>query len=376
MTQGRIYLDHAATTPVLPAARAAMAEAMERWANPSSPHAEGRAARAALENARERIKKALQWDGELIFTSGATEALAVALARTDRRVLASAVEHDAVFRAAPDAQVLPVGAKAQVSHQALEEALQSGAPALVAIQHVNSETGVEQPVGTFAEAVRSAGSLLLSDCSQSAGKGPLPDADMIVVSAHKFGGPPGIGALLVRDLSMLNPTGGQEFGYRSGTQNVPAAVGFAAALEAYPTGKFPGPPEEALPMVQWLWEMRYPIMDIEYPLGQAGAIHQPRFDDLDNAPSFAGHILALTMPGVSAATQLIRFDAAGIAVSAGSACSSGTLKPSRALAGFGVPEEDAACTIRVSFGWSTTAPEIDTFLEAWLNIASQASRAA
>lgn len=354
-----------------------MAEALAGWANPSSPHAEGRAARAALEEARSRIKRALGWDGELIFTSGASEALAIALGRSKRRVLASKIEHDAVFRAAPDARLLPIGARGQVSREALDEALREGPPPMVAIQHVNSETGVVQPVGEYAAPVRAAGGVLLSDCSQSAGKVPLPDADLIVLSAHKLGGPPGIGALLVRDLAMLEPVGGQEFGYRAGTQNVPAALGFAAAIEAYEIGKMPGHPRESLPMVRWLWDMRFGILDLEYPIGQAGGVYQPETTKLGEGAMFGGWIIALTMPGVSASAQLILFDAAGIAISAGSACSSGTLKASPALTAFGLSAEAAACTIRVSFGWSTTAEEINTFLETWLNMASNArSRAA
>jgi len=348
-----------------------------RWHNPSSPHAEGRAAREALEQARDRIKRALGWDGELIFTSGASEALAIALGRSKRRVIVSAVEHDAVFRTVPQAEVLPVGAKAQVSRAAVEDVLRGRPPSLVAIQHINSETGVEQPVGSLAETVRSAGGILLSDCSQSAGKVPLPDADLIVVSAHKLGGPPGIGALLVRDLNMIEPTGGQEFGYRGGTQNVPGALGFAAAVEALPMRSFAAVFPDSQPMVSWLGEMGHAILDLEYPITSSGGIYQPGFSDSENAASFAGWIIALTMPNLSAAAQLIRFDAAGIAVSAGSACSSGTLKSSRALAAFGIPDEEAARTIRVSFGWSTTGEEVDRFLETWLAMASgRAVRAA
>lgn len=373
----RAYLDHAATTPILPGVKLAVAEAMERWANPSSPHAEGRAASAALEEARARIKTALGWDGDLVFTSGATEALAIALGRTERRVLVSAVEHDAVFRAAPDADVLPMGARGEVGREALEAALKDGSPPLVAIQHVNSETGVVQPVDAFAAQVREAGGLLLSDCSQSAGKIPLPDADMIVVSAHKLGGPPGIGALLVRNRDMLQAVGGQELGYRPGTQNLPGVAGFATAVEQFEIGTFEDGISGALPMARWLSDLGYPISDVEYPLTLAGARRQPRFAGPGDAPSFCGWIEALTMPGVSAAAQVIRFDAAGLAVSAGSACSSGTLKRSRVLAAFGVPDEEADCTIRVSFGWSTLPEEIERFHDTWLDIASDArSRAA
>jgi cysteine desulfurase len=286
------------------------------------------------------------------------------------------VEHDAIFRAAPDAHILPVAAKGEVSRDALAEALISGPPALVAVQHVNSETGVRQPIEALAAQIRESGGLLVGDCSQSAGKIPLPDADMIVISAHKLGGPPGIGALLVRDLGMLKGIGGQEFGYRSGTQNLPGALGFAAALEQFEIGVFSGGVPGALPMARWLSDLGGTIIDLEYPIGQAGGIYQPARGPGDR-PFHCGWILALTIPGMSAAAQLIRFDAAGIAVSAGSACSSGSLKPSRVLKAFGVAEREAACTIRASFGWSTTAEDIERFLETWLDIASDArSRAA
>jgi len=221
--QARIYLDHAATTPIIPAAREAMADAMARWANPSSPHSEGRAARAALENARARVAAALNWDGEVIFTSGASEAIAIALRGHD--AIASAVEHDAVLAVA-GATRLPVGPDGYVDRNAIT------GPARYAVQSVNNETGVIQPMAEIADIVRANGGILFADCSQSAGKLPLPDADVMCVSAHKLGGPPGMGALLVRNLGLLTPTGGQEQGYRRGTENLPAAIGFATALDA------------------------------------------------------------------------------------------------------------------------------------------------
>ncbi len=368
---GRIYLDHAATTPVLPAVMTSMREAMGNWANPNSPHSEGRAARAALEDARLRIKKALCWDGELIFTSGATESLAIALSRSDRPVLASAVEHDAVFRAAPAAIVIPIGARSQVDRDALHDGLKRNDAPLVAIQHVNSETGIEQPIDELTGLVREAGGCLVCDCSQSAGKIPLPDADVLVVSAHKLGGPPGIGALLVRDLGTLVAVGGQEFGYRAGTQNVPAAVGFAVAVEQFPIKLFSGGPPDARPMVKWLYDLTDPILDLDHRMAQAGGVYQPAHG------MRLSNIQAWTIAGMSAAAQLVHFDSAGIAVSAGSACSSGSLKSSRVLSAFGVNEEDARCTIRVSFGWSTSGDDISRFLETWGNIATKArSRAA
>jgi cysteine desulfurase len=322
----RVYLDHAATSPLRPEARAAMEEGFALWANPSSPHAEGRRARAALEDARERIKQRLGWSGEVIFTSGASEALWIALnrAKAKRRII-SAVEHDAVLRAAPEAAVFTGDAAI-------------GADALIAIQQVNSETGTVNPVSAMAATIREAGAVTLSDCAQSAGKLALPDADMIVVSAHKLGGPIGIGALLVRDFNLLEPVGGHERGYRQGTENLPGALGMAAALEA---GPWATAPHQRADFAARVAAQRLTIGDQ------------------------CDYIFALTHPTMSAQALLIRLDAMGFAVSAGSACSSGTLKKSRVLDAFGVADDVAARTIRVSLGWSTTPEDLERFADAW-----------
>jgi cysteine desulfurase len=210
-----------------------MAEAIDLWANPSSPHSEGRRSRALLEKARETIGEVLGWPHDVIFTSGASEAVAIAAgrARVPGRIV-GATEHAIVpYEMGEKATVVQVGPDGIIDMNALEAALKAG-PSLVAIQQVNNETGVIQPIGEIAEIVRSAGSLLLADCAQSAGKIALADADFIALSAHKLGGPPGIGALLVKDPATLEPTGGQEKGYRRGTQDMPAAAAFAAALES------------------------------------------------------------------------------------------------------------------------------------------------
>lgn len=346
----RIYLDHAATTPMRPEAVAAVTGGMARWANPSSPHAEGRAARRMLEDARGRIAKALDWDGEVILTSGASEALAIGMGRAKRtRRLVSAVEHDAVFRAAPGADVLPV-VDGQPDEDALARYLADGPPPIVAVQVVNSETGtmlLPYACNPVVAMVRAAGGLVLADASQAAGKYPLPDADMIVVSAHKLGGPPGIGALLLRDYAMVEPNGGQESGYRGGTENLPGVLGFAAALEAGGLDSWATGVEE-----------RFRFKDRLY---EAGEVIRPGVQ--------CAHVVAVAHATLPAAAQLIRLDAMGFAVSAGSACSSGTLKRSRALAAFGVPGDIADRTIRVSLGWSTTADELDRFADAYVGLA-------
>jgi cysteine desulfurase len=336
----RIYLDHAATTPMLPAARDAMVGAMERWANPSSPHAEGRAARAALEDARERVRVALGWQGSVIFTGGASEAAAIALGRgraTRTACAISAVEHDAVRRAAPDAAILPVDAGGIVDIDAIP------AGAIVAVQTVNSETGVIQPHGELARRVRELGSVWLADAAQSAGKMALPDAGMVIVSAHKLGGPIGTGALLVEKLADLSPTGGQEKGYRAGTENLPAILGFAAALEARPS--------------------RAHITALRATLDRA--IVEAGGEIVAEAGPRLPEISSYRMPGVSATAQLIEFDSAGLAVSAGSACSSGSLRPSGVLSAMGWSEPAAREVIRVSFGPQTNENEVQRFIEIW-----------
>jgi cysteine desulfurase len=352
----RIYLDHAATTPMRPEAIAAVAQAMAYWANPSSPHAEGRAAKDALESARKRIKKALGWKGELIFTSGASEALAIGLGRANaERRLVSAVEHDAVFRAAPDAIILPVS-DGEVDQEILQQQLQEAGRPIVAIQQTNSETGnllLPNSNDRAIDLVHGAGGLVLSDCSQSACKRPLPKADMIVISAHKLGGPPGIGALLVRDWAMLEPHGGQEQGYRSGTENLPGVMGFAAAVEAAVEHLDAAGSADVMEAMGRLSDAVWAAGGIPIYAGGGNCIH----------------IKALAAPSKSAAAQLIGFDAAGFAVSAGSACSSGSLKPSRVLKAFGLPDDVASRTIRVSTGWNTTVAEVEAFQETWLNIA-------
>ncbi len=338
-----IYLDHAATTPLCTQARAALAQGFDIWANPSSPHRAGRAARAALEQARARICAALGWTGEVILTSGASEALALAITRAHLPLVAvSSVEHEAVLRHAGGAAHLAVdGAGAVV----LGDAPLDG---LVAIQHVNNETGVVQAFDDVLAGVHAAGGVVLADCAQSAGKLALPQADLIAVSAHKFGGPIGIGALLVRDWALLRPTGGQERGYRGGTENMPGALAMAAALEAG---------------ADWMAQAASLRVRLETGIVAAGgeviAADAPRIATIG----------ACRMPGLSANALLIRLDAMGIAVSAGSACSSGSLRTSHVLTAMGV--DGANEVIRVSIGRETDKAAIDRFVAAYRGIVAR-----
>ena len=345
MAADRLYLDHAATTPMLAEAKAAMVEAMGRWANPSSPHADGRAARAALEDARGRIAQALDWQAHVIFTSGATEAIAMALGHVPAANMAtSPVEHDSVLRVTPGVDRLPVDRDGRVDMTS-----RAGRPRVIAIQHVNNETGVIQPL----DEVDRRDALLFVDCAQSAGKLPLPPADMIAISAHKFGGPPGIGALLVKDLALLRPSGGQEQGYRAGTENLPGVLSMTAALEQ---------------RQDWLPGAERLRARLDSGIEAAGGEVVAR-----DAPRIAG-IASYRMPGVSARAQLIQFDMAGISVSAGSACSSGSLKTSHVLHAMGWDEVAASEVVRVSFGPATDEADVDRFLREWISLAERGRR--
>lgn len=350
----RLYLDHAAITPVLPEAREAIARALEQPGNPSSPHADGRSARAALEEARRTIARALEWRHDVILTSGGSEAIQIAASRVrvDRRIVGP-TEHEAVIGAmGADAHVLAVDQNGLINVGALEKALVEG-PALVAIQLVNNETGVIQPIEEIYGVVRSAGSLLLVDCAQAAGKIALPDADFIAITSQKFGGAPGSGALLVKDLALLETSGGQERGYRRGTENLPGIIGMASALAS---GAF----AKALPRLAML------RTHLELEIAASGG--------LVIAPdaSRIASIGAYAMPGVASTSQLVQLDLAGISVSAGSACSSGSMKASRVLNAMGIHEEIASTVIRVSFGPSTTEADVERFLTEWRKIRNRA----
>jgi cysteine desulfurase len=348
----RIYLDHASTTPVIAPARDAFARGIAEWANPNSPHGEGRRSRALLEEARETLKEALGWRHDVIFTSGASESveLAARCALPAGRAH-GATEHAIVAHAmGEDSAVIPVDGNGLIDEGALDHVLAKG-PALVAIQQVNNETGVIQPLDRIAAKIREAGSLLLADCAQGASKLPLPDADFIGICAHKLGGPPGVGALLVRDLGTLRACGGgQEKGYRRGTQDVPGALAFAAAVAARPYD------------MDRLAAFRKRLEDgVKAAGGLVIAKEAPRVPTIG----------AVSLPGGSSAALLVQFDLGGFAVSAGSACSSGKAKASHVLAAMGVPEEIAAGFLRISFGPDTSEADVDAFVAEFARIAER-----
>ncbi len=318
-----------------------MWEAFDCWANPNSPYAEARRCNALMEKARSTIAATLGWEHDILFTSGASEAIVMAArrARIESRAH-SATEHDVVPHGMGEQSIrIPVDASGIVDMAALDEVLEEG-PALVAIQQVNNETGVIQPVAEIYEKVRARGSLLLCDAAQGAGKIDLPEADFITVSGHKLGGPAGVGALLAKDLTQIEPVGGQEKGYRRGTQNVPAICGFAAAVEAERFRK-------AMPRLK---ELRQAFENTVEEMG--GTIVGK---DAPRIPTIGG----IAMPGATSASMLVQLDLAGISVSSGSACSSGAMKGSRVVAAMGLGEDIANHFLRVSFGPETDEGDIE-----------------
>ncbi len=358
---GFTYLDYNATAPVRPEAAAAIAEALGRVGNPSSVHKVGRAARAAVENARARVAGLVgSKPSEVVFTSGGSEANMAALTRTGAaRLIVSAVEHDSVTETAAGSglpvETVPVDDNGLVDLAALERLL-ADAPrdglTLVSLMLANNETGVIEPVAAAASIARRHGARLHCDAVQAAGKIPVDfndlDVDYLTLSAHKLGGPQGIGALVVREVCALTPMvrgGGQEQGRRSGTENVPGIVGFgvAAALAGSLEGNS---------VLRDAWEARVRAAAPEAIILSAGAARLPNTS-------------CVALPGIGSETQVMALDLAGIGVSAGSACSSGKVKASRVLAAMGFDKDIAGSAIRVSLGWATTAEDMDRLFAAW-----------
>jgi cysteine desulfurase len=351
------YLDYNATAPVRPAVIDAMREMLERTGNPSSVHRFGREARRTLEQSRELVAAMVgAAPGQVVFTSGGTEANNQALRSAHGPVVVSAIEHDSVLAAVPDALRMPVDAEGRIDIGALERALARLAPELVSVMLANNETGVIQPVREVVEVARRHGARVHCDAVQAGGKLALDMAalgvDFLTLSAHKFGGPQGVGALVVRDglePDALLRGGGQERRWRPGTENLPGIVGFGRACE--------------LAMADTDWRERTGALRDRLEariaaLAPAARIFGRSAERLPNTS-------CLTMPDVSNQTQLIEFDLAGIAVSTGSACSSGKVGPSHVLAAMGVDPTEAASAIRISLGWASTQEDIDRFVDAW-----------
>ena len=359
------YMDHNATSPVRPEAAAALAEALSRGGNASSVHGLGRAARATVEAAREEVAALVgARPAEVFFTAGGTEANNQALRECGRaHALVTAIEHDSVLKARPDAILAPVGGDGRVDLAALEALLRDRS-AIVAVMLANNETGVIQPVAEVVALARRHGALVHCDAVQAAGRIAIDMAalgvDYLTLSAHKIGGAPGAGALVARErapLAALIRGGGQERGMRAGTENVPAiaAFGVAARLAREPLSQIASLRDEM--------ERRLVSICSEARIFGRGA---PR---LPNTTQIA-------MPGVAAETQVIALDLDGVAVSAGSACSSGRVETPRVLTAMGVAEATAKCAIRISLGWNSTQDDVDRLVTAWRALYERAARRA
>jgi len=367
----RAYLDHNATSPLRPEAAAALHAALEqRLGNASSIHAEGRAARRAVEEARAQVAALLAVPaGEITFTGSGTEAIATAilgvcarLPAEKRRIVVSAVEHSAVLDAArqaaasgieveevapgPDGRMAP-------SVMARRIGLDTG---LVALQWANNETGVLQPVREVGQAAAASGAAYFVDAVQAAGKVALDaraaGAHLVAVSAHKLGGPQGVGALCVREgllLQPLVPGGGQEGRRRGGTEAVAAIAAFGAAAEAARSRM--AAEAGRLMRLRARIEMRLRALFPDLRIHGEGA---PRLTNTVN----------VGFPGIAGESLAIALDLAGFAVSTGSACASGAVLPSHVIRAMGGSEEEARGAVRISLGWSTTEEEVERFLDA------------
>ena len=364
------YLDHNATSPLRAEARVAVERALAIGGNPSSIHARGRQAHALIEEARAKVAAlAGAKPEEVVFTAGGSEANALALwgavqgaadagARLTR-LYVSAIEHDSVLANAsalaerfPGLRLvfIPASQDGITDMDALRSGLREGkGRALIALMAANNETGVVQPVAEAAELAREAGALMLVDAVQAAGKMPVPRADYVTLSAHKIGGPQGVGALVLRKEAPFTPLiagGGQEQGRRAGTENLPGIAGFGAAAA------IAKPPAATL---RDLFETKLRHISPDVVIFGDKALR------LGNTSNFA-------LRGMPAETALIALDLDRVMLSSGAACSSGKVKPSHVLAAMGVSDSLARCALRASFGWDSTEADVDAAIVSLSNL--------
>ena len=358
MTAAYAYLDHNATSPMRPVVLDAVVEALRAGGNPSSVHRPGRAARARLDKARRQVAGLVgALPAEVVFTSGGTEANNMALAGSGRqRVLVSAIEHESVLNAVPNAERIPVDCNGVIDLGALERML-AAEPALVSVMFANNETGVIQPIAEVVRLARAAGAWVHCDAVQAAGKVPVDlrglGVDYLSLSAHKLGGPTGVGALVVRTGAPFATDrigGGQESYRRAGTENVGGIAGFGAAAEASRDGLDVAVLRDRI--------------EAGLPMARVHGAAAPRLPNTS----------CLSMPGVKAETQVMALDLAGVGVSAGSACSSGKVTRSAVLAAMGVVPADADAAIRISCGWNTVFEDIDRLIATWRDLYIRVAR--
>lgn len=370
MARSRAYFDWNATAPLNEAARAAMLVAFDQVGNPSSIHAEGRAARQIVNEAREAVAAALGAQArQVVFTSGGTEANDMALNPHWRhlngaplsRLIVSAVEHPSVLAggsfAADQVEILPVSSDGIADLAALDEMLAAGGPALVALMLANNETGILQPVAEAARLIHRHGGLLHVDAVQGLGKMPFAIGDLMAdslsLSAHKIGGPKGVGALVLGDEAKapmpLLRGGGQERNHRAGTENVIGIAGFGAAVRLC-AGRLE-------PDIERMADLRARL--------EAGLMGVPGTHIFGAEVARLPNTTLFSLPGLKAETAIIAFDLEGIAVSSGSACSSGRVQPSHVLAAMGASLDLAQGAIRASLGPESRENEVDMAVKAW-----------
>ncbi|MBY6262137.1 cysteine desulfurase [Azospirillum sp. 412522] len=364
-----VYLDHNATAPLKPEVKAAMSQAMDLVGNPSSVHAFGRTARRAVEEARAAVAALVGVKpAQVLFTGSGTEANNFALRGfPGRRLLTSAIEHESVLAARPDAERFGVGRDGVADLADLEQRL-AGAdePALVSLMLVNNETGVIQPVADAARIAHARGALIHCDAIQAAGRLPLSPShlgtDLMTLSAHKLGGPTGVGALILAEglePDALIRGGGQERRKRAGTENLLGIVGFGAAARVARDGL-----AEAADLAALRDRLEREAL---------AAIAHARV--MGSGTARVANTSCLMLPGLPGETQVMTLDLAGVAVSAGSACSSGKVKPSHVLAAMGEDDRSAASAIRISLGWTSDDETVDRFLTAWTAMARRSAPA-
>jgi cysteine desulfurase len=347
-----IYLDYNANTPIVPAARQAMIEAFDCLGNPSSVHGHGRATRKILEGARKQVAQYFDLPARNVtFTSGATEANNFMIKGFAGPVFVSAVEHDSALKASDKATFIPVDDQGVVELEALKKLLATSSGALVCVLSVNNETGVVQPIAEILQICQKYNAHLHVDAAQAVGKTQLDwkNIPSFTISAHKFGGPKGMGAITINNpinLTVLIAGGGQERGLRAGTENIIGAVGMGSA--------FGFDFQRLQPLQQRL---------------EAGILKAcPDAVIFGKKAKRIANTTSVAMAGVSSEVQLMHFDLHGISLSSGSACSSGKVKTSHVLTAMGVSEQIAKCAIRISTGWTTTEADIDQCIAVWADL--------
>lgn len=372
------YLDYNATSPLRPQALAVMTSVLQEAGNPSSVHGYGRAARRHVDLARQQVALLVGARLEnVIFTSGGTEANNLALLNAgDRRLLVSAIEHDSILRPAREmaAQIIQAQRSGEVDLEHLEALLRRDArPAFVSIMMANNETGVIQPIAAISELVHRHGGLLHVDAAQAAGRIKLDIAalgiDFLTLSGHKIGGPQGIGALVLgqdREMTALLLGGGQERGRRAGSENVAAIAGFGAAAMVDTRAE--------MARIAWLRnELEARLLSLGQPItffGRSQGMALPQSHErLPNTSCFAAG-------SKNSETLVMALDLAGVAVSAGSACSSGKVRPSHVITAMGFGAATAGTAIRVSLGWQSSQEDVERFVAAWSSIQGRQGGAA